>query len=122
MLCRLSWNRVLATTSSLAFLKKTCCPCAKSEHQRSRRPQTCTRRLEEKVTREESKSNKLANNQTFETGIGFKSVFSICETPIVWSGEFRIGFDSTQLGGEISPTWVESLPDFVHLPEGDVFV
>lgn len=55
---------------------------------------------------------------TGKKGIGFKSVFSLSDTPMVFSGPFQIQFDANELGGEITPSWVEAAPAFATLPSG----
>ena len=55
-------------------------------------------------------TKKGTDESTGRKGIGFKSVFGLTKRPEIWSGEFQIRFDSTQLGGEIIPEWVEEAP------------
>lgn len=57
-------------------------------------------------------------------GIGFKSVFMICETPMIFSNGYRIGFRdaaSREAGvGYIVPEWKDSPTDDAEAAQGAV--
>ncbi len=65
-----------------------------------------------------TKQQGSTHGSTGKKGIGFKSVFALSRSPIVWSGAFQLCFDTSELGGEIAPKWLEQLPWHVELPAG----
>lgn len=48
-----------------------------------------------------------------EKGIGFKSVFGITDTPMIFSNGFHFRFNANEKLGYISPEWIENIPSEV---------
>ncbi|CAE8608045.1 unnamed protein product, partial [Polarella glacialis] len=64
-----------------------------------------------------SRSSKSSSQGTTTgyKGVGWKSVFRICDDPHVLSGSWRFKFSSGGLG-MLTPEWIEDL-DFMALPQ-----